>query len=106
MGFGGVILRVGGTHRREFGPTVGSVVHAPSFVGKRSLGSLGRQLKLIGLTATGTRTEPQLAEVLLPVLLLFDSVIENLLLGCITVAFGLILLLRIFAWSRLDSHWL
>jgi hypothetical protein len=45
-GFGGFILRVGGTHQREFGPTGGSVVPAPSFVAERSFGSLSRQAKI------------------------------------------------------------
>lgn len=58
------------------------------------------RLEWIGLTATGTRPEPELTEVFLAILFLLDWIIKSLLLACIELVFSFFLFLRVFAWSR------
>lgn len=59
------------------------------------------RLEKIGLAAAGARSQTKLTEVFLPVLLMFDRVIESvllyLLLDCIKAAFGFGLRFPIFA---------
>ena len=58
------------------------------------------RLEWTGLTATGTRPEPELTEVFLAILYLLDWIIKSLLLACLELVFSFFLILRVFAWSR------